>query len=311
MTFERIHRGLPDDTPWFFRVVLRSRAFLIVAIVLTVVLALVIAINPDWLLRIDRTISDRIRSGGGKAGIAGLVTQFGSPNLAIAVGLLGVALLWRRCRASALILGSLVAAAVTVDIVLKVLVDRARPPEPVVDTALGSFPSGHVIHAVVIFGLVPILLWAMTNRRSFLRIGFVVFVLVVAAVAVSRVRLGAHWPSDVVVSLLIGVSLLVSRRAASHIDVGGRSLCRVGPSPDGGNGPLRLTAVLTQFGHCSRYHDGDDADREPIGCSADDVEGEMSTNVDPGEGHPRPAASCNFCWTRRKPLIVAWATNSC
>jgi undecaprenyl-diphosphatase len=92
---------------------------------------------------------------------------------------------------------------------LKVIVDRARPPNPAVSTGLGSFPSGHVIHAVIIFGLVPFLLWILTNRPGVLRLGFVVFALVVLLVAWSRVRLGAHWPSDVIASLFIGASLML------------------------------------------------------------------------------------------------------
>ena len=95
---------------------------------------------------------------------------------------------------------------------LKLVVDRARPPDPAVDTALGSFPSGHVIHAVVIFGLVLFLLWILTNRRLFLRVGFGVFTIVVVSVAVSQVRLGAHWPSDVIASFFIGASLLLAAK---------------------------------------------------------------------------------------------------
>jgi undecaprenyl-diphosphatase len=209
MTFGRIHRGLPDDAPWFFRVVLRSRGFLIVTVLVTVLLAVVAASNPSWLLRIDQPVSEWVRGWDGQLALAKAVTRLGSPNLAVAVGVVAVAVLWRRCRASALTLGALVAAAVTVDIVLKLVVDRARPPNPAVSTELGSFPSGHVIHAVVIFGLVPFLLWILTNRSGMLRLGFVVFVVVVLSVAVSRVRLGAHWPSDVIASLFIGASLLL------------------------------------------------------------------------------------------------------
>ncbi len=209
MTFARIHGGLPDDAPWLVRVVLRSRAFLLVTVAVTVGLGAVAAANPEWLLRFDEPMSEWIRGTATEFPYAKLITQLGSPNLALAIGIIGVLILWRRCRASAFSLGALIAAAFTIDIVLKVVVDRTRPPDPAVGTGLGSFPSGHVIHAVVLFGLIPLLLWAFTNRRVYLRLGFALFVVVVGSVAISRVRLGAHWPSDVVTSVLIGLSLLL------------------------------------------------------------------------------------------------------
>ncbi len=223
MTFDRIHGGLPGDTPWIFRVPLRSRVFLVVTLVVTVLVGVTAASNPEWLLRFDRPASEWIRGSGGEFGFAKFVTRMGSPNLAVGIGVVGVVVLWRWCRASAITLASLIAAAVTTDIVLKIVVDRVRPPSPAVGTALGSFPSGHVIHTVVIYGLVPFLLWVLTSRRALLRIGFAVFVVIVVGVAWSRVRLGAHWPSDVIASFFIGASLLLaaeriltSKWAADH-----------------------------------------------------------------------------------------------
>lgn len=208
-TLDRIHGGLPPDTPWFFRVVLGSRVFLIATVVVTVVLGTIAASNPEWLLLVDEPVSEWFRGLIDDGSLATLVTHLGSPNLALALGAIGIVVLWRRCRASAISLGLLVASATVVDIVLKLVVDRPRPSNPVVGTGLGSFPSGHVIHAVVIFGLVPILLWALTNSRVYLSIGFGVFGVAVSSVAVSRVALGAHWPSDVVASFFIGASLLL------------------------------------------------------------------------------------------------------
>jgi undecaprenyl-diphosphatase len=208
-TLDRIHGGLPPDTPWFFRVVLGSWVFLAATAVLTVALGTVAASNPAWLLRIDEPVSEWFRGLVEDGRFTSIVTQLGSPNLGMAIGAIGVVVLWRRCRASAITLGLLVAAAVSTDIVLKLVVDRPRPPNPIVDTGLGSFPSGHVIHAVVIFGLVPILLWAVTRSRAYLMFGFTIFGAAVVSVAVSRIALGAHWPSDVVASIFIGASLLL------------------------------------------------------------------------------------------------------
>ena len=96
VSFDRVHFGLPEDAPWLVRVVLRSRAFLIVGFVI----AVVAASNPDWLLRIDQPISDWVRELRIDLSFAKVVTQFGSPNLVIGVGLVSVIVLWRRCRAS-------------------------------------------------------------------------------------------------------------------------------------------------------------------------------------------------------------------
>jgi len=205
----RIHEGLPPDTPWFFRVALGSWRFLVATLGFTLIVGTIAASNPDWLLRFDEPISEWFRGLIEGGGFTSVVTQFGSPNLAIAIGAVGVLVLWRRCRASAITLGLLVASAVAVDLVLKLVVDRPRPLDPVVDTGLGSFPSGHVIHAVVIFGLLPILLWAIKESRAYLVAGFAVFGIAVISVAASRIALGAHWPSDVVASFLIGASLLL------------------------------------------------------------------------------------------------------
>lgn len=233
-TLGRIHRGLPPDTPWFFRVLLGSRIFLITTVVVTVVLGSIAANNPGWLLALDEPVSEWFRGLIEDGAFATLVTQLGSPNMAVALGALGTVALWRRCRASAITLGLLVTSAVAADIVLKLIVDRPRPPNPLVDTGLGSFPSGHVIHAVVIFGLVPILLWAVTNSATYLKFGFAVFGVVVVSVAVSRVALGAHWPSDVVASFFIGASLLLVAQFVIRSTWAADRCSKLGLHPDHG-----------------------------------------------------------------------------
>ncbi len=210
MRFDRIHFGLPDESPKVVRAALRSRVFLIVIVVTTIVLGIIAATNPNWLLRIDRPVSEWFRGTGGDYSFAKVATQLGSPNLAVAVGAIAVVALWRRCRASALTLVALIAAALATDIGLKILVNRPRPSDPAVSAQFGSFPSGHTISATVIFGLLPLLIWLFTNRILFLRIGFAVFAVAVVSVAVSRVRLGVHWPSDVIASFFIGASLLLA-----------------------------------------------------------------------------------------------------
>lgn len=78
--------------------------------------------------------------------------------------------------------------------VLKASVNRSRPEEESSSRWNSSFPSGHAAGA---FSLATVL----SNRYPRLR---PVFYLVASAVALSRVYLGRHYPSDVLAGSLIG-----------------------------------------------------------------------------------------------------------
>lgn len=70
--------------------------------------------------------------------------------------------------------------------------------------SISSFPSGHLVQAIVAFGLL-IYLWIRSTRAPLERgLAAVVFLLLIAAASVSRLRLGAHWPSDMAAAALIG-----------------------------------------------------------------------------------------------------------
>ena len=92
---------------------------------------------------------------------------------------------------------------------LKSLVGRPRPPEELLrimeSGSSGSFPSGHVYHAVVFGGLLLALVVSRI-RPKWLRSAVAALVLLmVLAIVVSRMYLGAHWPSDVLGSVALGI----------------------------------------------------------------------------------------------------------
>ncbi|MCX6050405.1 MAG: phosphatase PAP2 family protein, partial [Chloroflexi bacterium] len=108
---------------------------------------------------------------------------------------------WRRQPHQAILLVTTFGSAVWINALLKLVFARSRPllfPPLVLETDY-SFPSGHAVAAISLYGLLAVLLWRQRHYGWALLAG--VWVL---AVAVSRVYLGVHYPSDVLASLTIG-----------------------------------------------------------------------------------------------------------
>jgi undecaprenyl-diphosphatase len=75
---------------------------------------------------------------------------------------------------------------------------------------LHSFPSGHSLVACTIYGLIAFL-WIRASRSLFERIvAIAIFGVGVGLIALSRLVLGAHWPTDVFAGLAIGATWVVS-----------------------------------------------------------------------------------------------------
>ena len=113
---------------------------------------------------------------------------------------------------------------------VKIALARERPLALYPDGDVYSFPSGHTASAAVLLGVVAALFLARRGTAeagggriaparvepgsatggTFGHVGLVAaFALPALAVALSRVRLGAHWPSDVLASLVLVAALLL------------------------------------------------------------------------------------------------------
>jgi len=93
--------------------------------------------------------------------------------------------------------------------IIKIIIARPRPGAELV-TVLAhpnsqSFPSGHVTFYVCYFGLLFFIAYARLPRNSIARrTALTVTALFIALVGLSRVSLGAHWPSDTIGAYLFG-----------------------------------------------------------------------------------------------------------
>jgi undecaprenyl-diphosphatase len=117
----------------------------------------------------------------------------------------GIALwLWhgQRKRLEALAVIVTLTGSVAINTILKLVFARPRPDifPPLTVEHSYSFPSGHTSTAIALYGLIAVLLWRAHHRGWALLSG-----LWVLLVALSRVYLGVHYPSDVLGSLALGV----------------------------------------------------------------------------------------------------------
>jgi undecaprenyl-diphosphatase len=95
-----------------------------------------------------------------------------------------------------------------VDVVLKPLFDRSRPPEKLLDVDGRAFPSGHAAGAVAFYGALLVILMAhypSLRRPLTLLIGFWV-----ALVWLSTLYVRAHWPTDIVAGACLGLAWLTT-----------------------------------------------------------------------------------------------------
>jgi len=127
-----------------------------------------------------------------------VLTQTGEGGaIALALALAGW-FLWRRQRLNAATVVIGFAGAAALNSLLKLLLKRPRPAifPPLVAESGFSFPSGHVTAAVAVYGLLAVFLWRQGHRAWAVASGAWVLV-----VAVSRIYLGVHYPSDTLGSL--------------------------------------------------------------------------------------------------------------
>ncbi len=133
------------------------------------------------------------------------ISQLGGTHAAV-IGLVVLLLLvFRRCRSLALVLLVATLARPLVEWSLKALIDRPRPNlQRLVEGEGPSFPSGHPMAAVALWGLLPPVVALFTHKRRLWWWSVGLSVSVIVLVSMSRVYLGVHWLSDVVGALVLG-----------------------------------------------------------------------------------------------------------
>ena len=212
--------GRTDGMQGVLRHLPRTAPGRLIAGTLAAVVALVIALAEfSLLVRLEIELTRTIHGWtvGWLTGFVSGVSELGGTTtvmLITAAAVLALAALrhWRGAVALALaVLGTQVAVAAG-----KALVTRPRPADEmaIADPSGWSFPSAHSASAVALYVTLALIATTLWRRRLRPAVAFAVAGTVVALVGLSRVYLGAHYPTDVLAGWLVGGILVVGAWAA-------------------------------------------------------------------------------------------------
>ena len=178
------------------------------------------------------------RSGLLTTAIRALTFMGGFPVLLPVVAVAGVTWwLARQTLLPLLLLAMGYAGSATLTDGIKAIVDRPRPP---VADAIGhysgaSFPSGHALDAMVVYGSLALLVARASRRTPVRTAAWSSALVLVGAIAFTRLYLGAHWLTDVLAGILLGALWIAALAAASPRRAAGRPVA----SPADRSGPGR------------------------------------------------------------------------
>lgn len=147
-----------------------------------------------------------------------VLTWFGSTQAAIAATIILLIYFWKyRLRHQVINLLVALLPGSAAMWMLKAIFSRERPGDALAPTAGHSFPSGHSFTAMIIYGFLIYLVWVETRDQTLRIVLTIAMLLIILAVAASRIILNAHWASDVFGGLMFGLAWLVSSLMISTI----------------------------------------------------------------------------------------------
>ena len=169
------------------------------------------ALLLTWDEPIQRAVEDS------RTGLADFVFRrisfLGSTKVVLTLGVVLAAIAWRRCRAVGVVVLLALVSRPLLEFTIKATVDRDRPDLARLVAGNGpSFPSGHVMAAVALWGLVPLVVALYSSDRRVWWASVGASSALIVAIGASRTYLGVHWFSDVVGGLIVGIFFL----AAAH-----------------------------------------------------------------------------------------------
>ena len=139
------------------------------------------------------------------------VTRLGDPEWV--VGVIVGTLCWlglKRCYPEVIMFTIACLGAFVLNSSMKVFFAKARPElwTRLIPETSFSFPSGHALGSIVLYGAIAYLLSRQVPKKS--RLFYGIAIGIVTAIGFSRLYLGVHWPTDILAGYGIGFLWLIT-----------------------------------------------------------------------------------------------------
>lgn len=137
-----------------------------------------------------------------------VITFFGSTVFIVSLVIFFLVILFKNKRG--IIIAICLIVSTILNNVIKVIIKRERPLDlMLVEESTYSFPSGHTMASVSLYGLLIYLIW-QTKWHKNIKILLTSFLsILIIAIGLSRIYLGAHYASDVIGSVIVSTIWLI------------------------------------------------------------------------------------------------------
>lgn len=176
--------------------------------------ASLVALNANLLATIDQPIIQLIRDTitSGKTLFFSTVTRFGDTLTVILLtsGLAAILFFYFKEKIAAIwLMINLVLIQGVGNTILKLLFNRPRPSgEHLVYAGGTSFPSGHSMGSMLLYGTLILLLPKFIKNKPVCLVLQILLGLIILSVGTSRIYLGVHYPTDIIGGFSIGLCWL-------------------------------------------------------------------------------------------------------
>lgn len=138
------------------------------------------------------------------------ITQLGDPSVVVIIVTVTLGMLWlQNHRSEAKIFAIACLGAVILNSGMKLFFAKPRPhlfPSLISETSF-SFPSGHALGSLVMYGFLAYLL--SSHFPKFSQFIYALAVVTIAAIGLSRIYIGVHWPTDIIAGYGVGYIWLI------------------------------------------------------------------------------------------------------